>query len=286
MFGTYSSRLLVPAKQMRKLPARITLPQGAAIPAVAATALHALALSGGWPKKPFTTNKAVLIHSAAGGVGSMLIQMCKKVGCYPVVAVVGSPSKADYCKRLGADFVIVKRRDGAPAAAASATTTHGNEGEEGIIHTTQLWAEARRLCPGGFIAIYDANGVETLHDSYLNLCRCGRVITYGFHSNLPKSDLLSPLSWVRLIVGLIVMPKFDPMDMVVESKSVMGFNLSFFAEEHELIATYMEQIVAWINDGSMVPPETRIFELHEVADAHACIQSGLSVGKLIVRATK
>lgn len=283
MFGTYSSRLLVPAKQIRKLPPRITLPQGAAIPAVAATALHALALSGGWPKKPFTSNKAVLIHSAAGGVGSMLIQMCKKVGCYPVVAVVGSPAKADYCKRLGADFVIVKRRDGAPTASASTAT---DREEDSIIHTTQLWDEARRLCPGGFIAIYDASGVETLQDSYLNLCRCGRVVTYGFHSNLPKSDLLSPLSWLRLIYGLMVMPKFDPMDLVVESKSVMGFNLSFFAEEHELITTYMEQIVSWINDGSIVPPETRIFELHEVADAHACIQSGLSVGKLLVRATK
>ncbi len=110
MFGTYSSRVILPAKQIRKLPTCIDLPQGAAMPAVAATALHALALSGGWPKKPFTSNKAVLIHSAAGGVGSMLIQMCKKVGCIPIVAVVGTAPKAEYCKRMGADYVIVKRR--------------------------------------------------------------------------------------------------------------------------------------------------------------------------------
>jgi NADPH:quinone reductase-like Zn-dependent oxidoreductase len=110
MFGTYSSRVILPGKQIRKLPKRASLAQGAAIPAVAATGLHALALSGGWPRKPFTSNKAVLIHSAAGGVGSMLIQMCKKVGCHPIVAVVGTASKAEYCKKLGADYVIVKKR--------------------------------------------------------------------------------------------------------------------------------------------------------------------------------
>jgi NADPH:quinone reductase-like Zn-dependent oxidoreductase len=164
--------------------------------------------------------------------------------------------------------------------------TSSNTGDNTIIHTKNLWEDARKISPNGFVAIYDANGVETLQDSYLNLCRCGRVVTYGFHSNLPKSDLLSPFAWLKLIYGLFVMPKFDPMDMVVESKSVMGFNLSFFAEEHELITTYMEQIVEWLEDKSIVPPETKIFEMHEIQQAHECIQSGLSIGKLLVRATK
>jgi NADPH:quinone reductase-like Zn-dependent oxidoreductase len=37
--------------------------------AVAATALHAIALAGAWPQPPVSRNKAVLVHSAAGGVG-------------------------------------------------------------------------------------------------------------------------------------------------------------------------------------------------------------------------
>ncbi len=168
----------------------------------------------------------------------------------------------------------------------SGASSTGSSGDKTVIHTQNLWEDARKISPNGFVSIYDANGVETLQDSYLNLCRCGRVVTYGFHSNLPKSDLLSPFAWLKLICGLFVMPKFDPMDMVVESKSVMGFNLSFFAEEHELIATYMEQIVEWIEDGSIVPPESKIFEMHEIQQAHECIQSGLSIGKLLVRATK
>ena len=168
----------------------------------------------------------------------------------------------------------------------SLSAAPSNSEDSTIIHTKNLWQDARKISPHGFVAIYDANGVETLQDSYLNLCRCGRVVTYGFHSNLPKSDLLSPFAWLKLIVGLMIMPKFDPMDMVVESKSVMGFNLSFFAEEHELIATYMQQILEWIEDGSIVPPDTKVFEMHEIQQAHESIQSGLSIGKLLVRATK
>jgi hypothetical protein len=47
------------------------------------------------------------------------------------------------------------------------------------------------------------------------------------------------------------MPKFDPMDLVLNSKAIMGFNLSFFADEHELIATYLAQIVQWLERGDI-----------------------------------
>jgi D-arabinose 1-dehydrogenase-like Zn-dependent alcohol dehydrogenase len=49
----------------------------------------------------------VLIHSAAGGVGSMLVQICKLKG-WQVCAVVGRPHKVSACTELGADFVIDK----------------------------------------------------------------------------------------------------------------------------------------------------------------------------------
>lgn len=63
-------------------------------------------------------------------------------------------------------------------------------------------------------------------------CVVIRLISYGFHSNLPKaSDLLSPTAWLQMLVGIINMPKYDPMALVLDSKAVMGFNLSFFADE-------------------------------------------------------
>ena len=126
------------------------------------------------------------------------------------------------------------------------------------------------------------SGVETLADGYRHLARCGKLISYGFHSNLPKSAMLSPLHWVDLIWGLIMMPKFDAMQMVLDSKSVCGFNLSFFSEEHELIEKYLLQILSWVQDGKIKAPDTTSFPLTEVDLAHEMIQGGNSVGKLVI----
>ena len=85
LFGAYSRKLLVPARQIRKVSPRSTIPMEtyAAFAAVAATALHSLALAGGWPSTPVTKNRAALVHSAAGGVGTMLLQMLKHRGYHP-----------------------------------------------------------------------------------------------------------------------------------------------------------------------------------------------------------
>ena len=73
--------------------------------------------------------------------------------------------------------------------------------------------------------------------------------------------MLSPFHWIELIVGLIKMPKFDAMQMVLDSKSVCGFNLSFFSEEHELITKYLQQILTWVLDGKIKAPDATSFPI-------------------------
>jgi NADPH:quinone reductase-like Zn-dependent oxidoreductase len=194
-----------------------------------------------------TSNKAVLVHSAAGGVGSMLLQMLKVCGFHPIVAVIGNRHKKKFCLQVGADFVIVKGGggnnnnnddddDGSETNGTRDVSTHQQR-------SSFIWSEAERISPNGYVAIFDANGLETLSGSYEHLSRCGRLITYGFHSNLPRqTGALSPIEWVKMAMGLVQMPRFDPMTMVLESKAVAGFNLSFFADEHELIERYMKQV--------------------------------------------
>jgi NADPH:quinone reductase-like Zn-dependent oxidoreductase len=157
----------------------------------------------------------------------MLIQICKLRGYGPIVAVVGSSHKIQYCKDLGADYVIDKSKE-------------------------RIWDVAMEISPAGYVAIFDANGIETLQDSYNSLSKCGSLVTYGFHSNIPKaSSFISPFHWIRVILDMFRMPKFDPMDMCVNSKTVSGFNLSFFADERSIITMYMEQIFEWLQAGSL-----------------------------------
>jgi NADPH:quinone reductase-like Zn-dependent oxidoreductase len=268
LFGSYSRRVLVPGRQLRVAPRQSHLPGApafdqallAGVPAAAATALHAVALARAWPEPLRTHNKCVMIHSAAGGVGSQLVTICKLVGLGPIVAVVGSSHKVQYCKDMGADYVIDKS-------------------------TQDLWKEAERISPDGFAAIFDANGISTLQDSYEHTARCGTLVIYGFHSNLPKaSTLLSPLAWLSMIRDVFKMPKFDPMELTLESRTVAGFNLSFFEKEHVMIEQYLDQITTWLSEGKITPSPVTTFAIDEVGLAHELIQSGQSRGKLVVSA--
>lgn len=266
LFGAYSRRLLVPCNQLRRVPSLratgrpLALDAAAGLPAVAATALHAIALAGGWPQPLVSRCRAALVHSAAGGVGSMLIQMCRLRGYSPVVAVVGSAHKVAAARALGADIVIDKSAAG-------------------------LWRAAEAASPGGYAAIFDANGAETLQASYDHLAATGHLVCYGFHSNVPKgSAWLSPSAWASMALQLWRLPRFDPMHLVTSSRSVSGFNLSFFADESELILRYFDQIEKWVVAGDISAPSVTVFDgMLAISAAQEAIQTGKSVGKIVVR---
>ena len=85
-----------------------------------------------------------------------------------------------------------------------------------------------------------------------------------------------------MILDLFRMPRFDAMDLVLTSRAVLGFNLSFFAEESALIETYMKQLLAWVESKDLVMPDVTIFPVENVGEAHELIQSGTSVGKIVI----
>ena len=96
MFGSYSKRIQVPANQIRHVPENISMSEAAGFLTVGLTAYYAI-----FELCKLRKGDYVLIHSAAGGVGSMMVQMLKqKVGCY-VVGVVGQSHKVAIAKNLG-----------------------------------------------------------------------------------------------------------------------------------------------------------------------------------------
>ena len=259
LFGAYSSRVLIPAMQLRPIPDGLSMGRAAALPAVSLTALHALSLAGHFPEKSKYSNKAILIHSAAGGVGSMLVQMSKILGLGPVVGVVGSSSKVDEAKSLGCDVVIDKS-------------------------TEDLWDAAERAAPSGYSTIMDANGVSTLKQSYDHLAATGRLVVFGFHSNLPMGkSALDPLQWIKMASKANKMPTFDAMDMVTSNKSVLGFNLSFFADESDIVSDLFDQVCAWLKYDKLKVPRVTELEMERIVEAHELIQSGKSVGKIVIK---
>jgi len=97
----------------------------------------------------------LLVHAAAGGVGSAAVQLGKAANA-TVIASVGSPEKAEVAHKLGADFVIEHRTQDLVAEVKSITKGHGADvvfdpvGGEAFERSTKCIAFEGRLVVVGF----------------------------------------------------------------------------------------------------------------------------------------
>ncbi len=248
-FGGYSSRIVVPANQVFPLPSSLSYEEGASLPAVFLTAyygMHELA-------HPHCCSH-LLIHSAAGGVGSALVQLGKAANCI-VTGVVGSGHKTASVQSLGADNVIDKS-------------------------TQPLWKKAEDLAPKGFDVIFDANGPETLKRSYQHLAPGGKLVVYGFHSMLSKGK--GSLNWLRIIWGYLITPRFNPLNMTGDNRSVLAFNLSYLFDQNWMLQEGMKYILNLYNLKKIIPPPITVYSLENVQEAHRALESSQTIGKLIL----
>ncbi|MDX1697012.1 MAG: medium chain dehydrogenase/reductase family protein [Thiohalobacterales bacterium] len=248
-FNAYATRLVVPRHQVFHLPAALTTAQGAALPVAALTAWFAL-----FELAHVRTGDNLLVHSAAGGVGSMLVQLGKLAGCR-VIGVVGASHKVTSAASLGADAVIDKS-------------------------SQDLWREAERLAPAGFDVVLDANGVTTLRQSYAHLAPVGKLVVYGFHGMLRTRDGVPDR--LRLLLGYLRTPRFSPFDLTTRNRSILGFNLSYLFERHQLLTVGMREILGRIERGELRLPAVTTYPFEAVADAHRDLESGQTQGKLVL----
>lgn len=249
-FGGYASHVVVPRLQVFRIPEGFSLEQAAALPTVFLTAYYAWFLlvhpRGG---------ETVLVHSAAGGVGGALVQLGKLAGCR-VVGVVGASHKVDTARAFGADAVIDKSSE-------------------------DLWAAARRHAPDRYDVVFDANGVETLKDSLRHVGSPGKLVIYGFHTMLEKGR--DRPSWWKLIRAWWKTPRFDPLRLTNRNRSVLAFNLSYQFDRLDLLQEVMTELLGWLENGEIQPPPNRTFPFEDVAEAHRALESGQTVGKVVLR---
>jgi NADPH:quinone reductase-like Zn-dependent oxidoreductase len=249
-FGAYASEVRVPERHLLPIPEGFSFEEAAGFPAVFMTAYHALFQLVRLPPRA-----RILVHSAGGGVGSALIQLARAEGCF-TVGVVGSPHKVEYVKGLGADRVIDKSRE-------------------------DLWAKVREYCPEGYDAVLDANGPSTLRQGYEVLRATGKLITYGQHSILPQSGS-GRMNYLKAGWGLLRMPRYHPLKLVTDNKSVIGFNLSFLFDRDDLLSEGMEGLLARVRERKIHPPKVTVIPFERVAEAHRLIESGQSIGKIVL----
>ncbi len=97
--GGFAEYVAAPEKALALKPANLTFEEAAAVPMAATTALQALRDAGG-----LQAGQKVLIHGAAGGVGTFAVQLAKLLGAE--VCAVCSTRNLEQSSQLGADHVI------------------------------------------------------------------------------------------------------------------------------------------------------------------------------------
>ena len=248
-FNGYASQVVVKREQLFRKPERLSMPEAAGFAAVFLSAWFAL-FELAHPRP----GQRLLVHSAAGGVGGALVQLGRLAGC-TVTGIVGAPHKIEAVRALGAEAVIDKSRE-------------------------DLWPAAEGLAPQGYDVILDANGVSTLAQSYRHLAPVGKLVVYGFHSMLPRTG--GRPNRLRLLWDWYRTPRFSPFSLTTRNRSVLGFNLSFLFDRAELLREAMDQLLGRVEDGSIQPLRVHAYPFEEVAQAHRDLESGQTVGKLVL----
>jgi NADPH2:quinone reductase len=148
MLGGFAEVVVAPAHMTFKLDDELDFAQGAALVLNYHTAYFSLKLRG-----RLAAGETVLVHGAAGGVGTASLQVAKGLGAR-TIAVVSSDEKARIAREAGADEVV--RSDGP-------------------------WKdEAKELSGGGVDVVLDPVGGDRFTDSIRSLREEGRVVVVGF----------------------------------------------------------------------------------------------------------
>jgi len=248
LFNGYTSHLKLPAEGVFATPTNLSFAQAATVPTVFLTAWWMI-----HRQVHPQPGETWLVHSAAGGVGSALLQLARLAGVR-AIGVVGASHKVGHARTMGAEAVIDKSSE-------------------------DLWARASELAPEGFQVVFDANGVTTLKDSYRHLAPTGRLVIYGFAGMLPKDGRVN---WFRLAYDWLKIPRFNPLELTQANKSVLAANLSFLQAHAPTLRSGMDWLLERFARGELTPLPVKTYPLSQAAEAQRHIESGQSIGKLVL----
>jgi NADPH:quinone reductase-like Zn-dependent oxidoreductase len=251
-FGGHASMVSVPAAQVLRLPDRLSFEQGAAIPVNYSTAYCGLIVMGGIKR-----GERVLIHAAAGGVGTAAVQIARGRGA--VVFGTASGSKHDAIRKLGV--------------------------EHPIDYTTQDFeAEVMRITDGEGIDIaFDAIGPTSFRKDYRLLRPGGRLIMYGVSEvqEGTKRSLRKVLGSLRRM-PFATMPWWKSLNILSENKGVFALNMLAWWDKEGSIERITGPLMEELEAGELDPVVAESFPFEQAGDAHRFLGERKNIGKVVL----
>ncbi len=248
-FGGYSEYVCLPRELVWMLPARTEPIAAAAVPVNYLTAWQMVRVMA-----PVAKGDLVLIHSAAGGVGQAVIQLCRQVGA----RVIGSasPGKHDFLRK------------------------------QGLFH---VFDSNRRDFVGEIMDVTDGRGVDValeprhgrwIMENYRSLAKCGRLVLFGFSSAAigKRSGTLSALRTLARVPWF----QLNPISLMNDNKSIAGVNLGRMGAQQERTSHWMNELLEMLADGRISPVIDEVFPFDEAGRAHGRLEDRLNVGKVVL----
>lgn len=250
-FGGYCTDVVVPAAQVRVIPAKMTDAEAASIPVVWMTAQVALNEMG-----RVRAEDRVLVHSAAGGVGLAAVQIAARAGAH-VTGIIGNPKKADLVREMGAEDVWL-----------------ASDYEKGLKGT------AGRT----FHIVLDAAGGPSYKKSYARLAHTGRLVCFGLSSAIggPRRN------WFQVVKSVVTSPLYTPFKLMGDNHGVYGLDmLQYFnddpeAEPMQIMARALERTLTGFEQGTYRTIVHKTFPLAEGGAAHELLAGRGTMGKVVL----
>ncbi|MDE0707959.1 MAG: medium chain dehydrogenase/reductase family protein [Candidatus Poseidoniales archaeon] len=242
-FGGYAEQVVVDTKQVWPLPESISFDAAAAMPVTYLTAHHMLVYLGN-----FKPGDSILVHHAAGGVGTATAQLARALEAGSVYGTA-SANKAEFVE------------------------------SQGMIHIPRGEDFAKRIKSeiGGVHHALDPVGGKHIMDSYRALRNGGRLYVFGASSAVkgPKRSMLKALKmWWDT-------PRFDPIRMMNSNKSVYGIHMGMWKDE-DVVRKQMVSLAKMLELGHIDPVIDSVYRFEDVAAAQQHIHDRGNRGKVLL----
>jgi NADPH:quinone reductase len=253
-FGGYAELATGPTAMAYEMPSKAELPDAPAAAIYFPFHLSWLAL---YERARVQQGETVLIHAAAGGVGSAAVQLAGLAGAR-VITTAGSSEKVELCRSLGADLAINYRETDFADAVLEATDGRGVD------------------------VAFDSVGGEVTTATFRCMAFNGRHLLVGFASGIEAEDagiVPRPVLFGNFsLCGVCHAYAEDPR----EFKRVTGYNFPSHADGERVHTRILELI----REGQLRPIIGSEVPFTDLPAALQSMADRRTIGRVVVRVTQ
>jgi NADPH2:quinone reductase len=248
-YGCWQEVINVPAERVLPLPDGMSFEAGAAAALNGLTVLFALVR-----RARAQAGETLLVHGAAGGVGTAAVQLGKALGLR-TIAVAGDEAKREFALRCGADHAVLS--DG-----------QQGDGRQGDGRQGDGWLAAVRDLVGerAVDIVLDPVGSDRMTNSLRSLAPEGRLLVLGF-----AGGEIPVVKVNRLLLG---------------NTGVLGVASREFFERHPaLVAELWGQLMELRQTGALADPPVQTYPFADARGALRAISDRRALGKVVLSRT-